>query len=111
MIKKTKNGLLVEIFVKPNSGRFEVEKTGEGFIIKTKNRAERNMANKEIIKNLSKYFDCEVEIVKGLKSKNKIVLLKPAEKGQEPGAKQAAYVSCYYELEEPACEGGKEEMF
>lgn len=66
----------IKIKVKPNSKKQEIIKIGEEYKVSLKERAENNKANIELIKLLGKYFKGEVRIIKGLKSKNKIVEIK-----------------------------------
>ncbi len=62
--------MIVEVSVVPNSKKFEIKKNGK-IKIHLKSKAENNKANIELIKELSKRYNCEVSIVSGLKSKNK----------------------------------------
>ena len=61
--------------IKPNSSEFEISKFSETVIIYTKNQPENNKANIEIIKDLGKIFGKPVRILRGLKSKNKVILI------------------------------------
>jgi uncharacterized protein (TIGR00251 family) len=66
-------GLLVNIKVKPGSPEFRMRPDGT---IEVKSPPEHGKANQEIIKELSKMLGCEVRILIGLTSKNKMILLK-----------------------------------
>lgn len=63
--------------IRPNSDKFSIE----GDIIRVKTKPENNQANIEIIKELHKITGKEVKIIKGLKSKNKTILIKDVEEG------------------------------
>lgn len=67
----------LKIKVKPNSTRQEIKKTEEGYLINLKEKAKNNKANIELLKMLKKYFKAEnIKIIKGMKSKNKIIEIK-----------------------------------
>ncbi len=61
--------------IKPNSPAFEISKFGETIIICTENQPENNKANTEIVKELSRIFGKNVRILRGLKSKQKTILI------------------------------------
>ncbi len=65
-----------KIIVRPNSPRNEVlsyDKEKEAYRVSIKAKPEGNKANIEIIKFLSRLLKKKVGIVKGLKSKEKII--------------------------------------
>lgn len=69
--------MILKIKVKPNSNKQEIEKIDEdNYKISLKSKPEDNKANIELIKMLKKHFGKDVKIIKGLKSKNKIVEVK-----------------------------------
>ena len=55
---------------------------GDPLIVKTKYQPRRGMANKDVEKQLSKYFHTSVRIIKSVKSKNKVIELDT----DDPGA-------------------------
>lgn len=61
--------------VKPNSPEFKISKFSETVIIYTQNQPENNKANIEIIKELSSLFGKSVRILRGLKSKDKTIMI------------------------------------
>jgi uncharacterized protein (TIGR00251 family) len=73
---------IIEVKVKPNSKKFEVLGLNEFNVleIKTKAKAIKGKANKEIEKKLKKLFKAETKIVQGLKSKNKKIEVKKPRK-------------------------------
>ncbi|WP_457612335.1 DUF167 family protein [Methanocaldococcus sp.] len=78
MLKETKEGVLLEIFVSPNAKKNEIVGINEWrkrLDIKIKAPPVEGKANKEIVKFLSKYFG-DVEIVSGEKSQKKTILIK-----------------------------------
>ncbi len=61
-----------EIIVVPNSKKEQILE-GDLLKVKVKAKAENNKANIEVEKIMSKYFGSEVKIVKGFKSRKKII--------------------------------------
>lgn len=74
VIKKVINGIILEAKVKPNSPKFSIE-INDNIIIHCKSHTKQNKANLEIIKELERLFKTRVEIIKGLTSKNKSILI------------------------------------
>jgi uncharacterized protein (TIGR00251 family) len=72
-IKETVDGgVLITIFVKPNSSKFAVDHDDESniFVYATE-EPEKGKVNKEIIKKLSKLFHAKVTLVSGATSRQK----------------------------------------
>lgn len=69
--------MILKIKVKPNSSDFKIEDLGDNnYFVKLKSPAEDNKANRELVKNLSKYLRISFDKIKikfGLKGKNKLV--------------------------------------
>jgi len=67
--------MLVYVNVKPKSKKEKIEwnEKKEMLLIWTKTAAEKGKVNKEIIKKLKKLLRCDVGIIKGHKSHNKII--------------------------------------
>ena len=66
--------MIIKVKVKPNSGKQEVKKIGDAeYIVSLKKPAEDNKANIELVKLLKKHFSDDINIIKGLKIKNKVV--------------------------------------
>ena len=64
----------LKLEVKPNSGKTEIlREEGNEIVLAVKSKPENNKANLEVIKFFSKMFKTKVKIVRGLKSKNKII--------------------------------------
>ena len=72
--------MILKIKVKPNSGKQEINiVSGDEYIISLKKRSEDNKANIELLNLLKRYFNISVQnikIIKGLKSRNKIIEVK-----------------------------------
>lgn len=75
-ISETKNGAIITIYVKPNSPRFSIEMDGGEIVVHATEEPEKGKVNKEILKELSKLFHTQVEIVFGATSKQKKLLIK-----------------------------------
>ena len=65
--------MIIEIRVFPGRKKQEIEKIGDLYKVSLKEKAEDNKANIELLKLLKKHFKGEVRIIKGLKSRKKIV--------------------------------------
>jgi len=70
-IKKTNGGVILSIFVKPNSTKFRIELDGDELVVYATEEPERGKVNKEIIKELTKLFHAPVDLVSGSTSKEK----------------------------------------
>jgi uncharacterized protein (TIGR00251 family) len=69
--------MIIQIKAIPNSGKEEIKKINENeYFVYLKKQACDNKANIELIKLLKEYFKKDVRIVKGLKSRRKIVFVK-----------------------------------
>ena len=66
----------IKIRVRPNSGRREIVKIDEGYVVYLKSAPEKNKANAELINLLRRYFNKPVKLKSGLTSKNKIIEIK-----------------------------------
>ena len=70
--------MILEIRVKTNSSKSEVVLKDSYLIVKVHSLPHEGKANQEIIKILSSYFDIsksKIKIIKGLKSKDKLIEL------------------------------------
>ena len=65
----------INIKIKPNSKKQSIEDNGLHYLVKLNSVARDNKANLELIKFLKKHFKRDVKIVRGLKSRNKVVEL------------------------------------
>ncbi len=70
-LKETADGVIITIFVKPNSAKFSVELDGEEIVVHATEEPERGKVNKEILKELTKRFKAKVELVSGATSRQK----------------------------------------
>ena len=79
-LTETKDGVIVEVFVKPNSPKFEVVVEGNEVVVRSTEEPTKGKVNKELIKEFSKLFHTKVEIVSGSTSRQKRLLIRDVEK-------------------------------
>jgi uncharacterized protein (TIGR00251 family) len=75
-ISETKEGTVIEVFVKPNSAKFDLMIDGDEILVFCMEEPVKGRVNKELIKELSRLFHSKVEIVSGFASKQKRLLIK-----------------------------------
>jgi uncharacterized protein (TIGR00251 family) len=75
-VTETKDGTVIEVFVKPKSPKFEVLLEGDEIIARCTEEPVKGKVNKELLKALSKLFHTNVELVSGATSRQKRLLLK-----------------------------------
>jgi hypothetical protein len=66
----------IKVIVKPNSAKNEIikfDKEKQAYKVNIKEKAEDNRANREVIKFFSKLLKKKVKIIKGLKSREKVL--------------------------------------
>jgi hypothetical protein len=81
-IIETKDGVILTIFVKPNSPIFKVDYHGDEIVVYSTEEPVKGKVNKEIIKELSKLLHTRVEFASGLTSKQKQLIVKSMDKLQ-----------------------------
>ncbi len=77
-MRQTEDGVLLEIKVKTNSSQFDLYEKDGKFILEIKGKPIEGRANIEIVKELSKMFGKNIRIVRGLKSRDKLILIENA---------------------------------
>jgi len=70
-IKETENGVVIEVFVKPKSAKFEVLLEGDEVVVRCTEEPVKGKVNKKLLKALSKFFHTNVELVSGATSRQK----------------------------------------
>lgn len=81
-LNESKDGVFLEVFVKPNNHKFEVVVKGEDVVVKCTEEPVKGKVNREIIKELSKILCSEVKIVGGATSRQKMLLIKGSKKAE-----------------------------
>ncbi|MCX6819287.1 MAG: DUF167 family protein [Candidatus Aenigmarchaeota archaeon] len=66
--------MIIQARVKTGQKKFEVVKKHDGWVIAVKARPEKNLANHEIINELSKEYE-KVRIIRGHKTSKKLIEL------------------------------------
>jgi len=79
-IAETKDGVILTIFVKPNSAKFKVEMDGTEIVVYSTEEPVKGKVNKEIIKELSKLLHAKVELASGATSRQKQLFIKGIDK-------------------------------
>jgi uncharacterized protein (TIGR00251 family) len=79
-LTETKEGTIIEVFVKPNQPKFKVAISDNEIFVFSSEQPVKDRVNKEIIKEFSKIFHSKIEFVSGLKSRRKQLLIKNMEK-------------------------------
>ncbi len=81
-ISETKDGVILSIFVKPNSSKFKIELDGTEIVVHATEEPEKGKVNKEIIKEFTKLLHAKVELASGFTSKQKQLFIKGMNKQQ-----------------------------
>ena len=84
-IKETRNGILVQIEVSPQSDKFNIigyNKWRDNFEVKIKATPTKGKANLEIIKEFSRLTGRKVEIISGKKSRKKTIYIHKIDENQ-----------------------------
>jgi len=74
-VKETENGIVIEVFVKPNSKRFDITVDGSEIVVFCTEQPVKGKVNKELVKEISKLFHAKVDLVSGFTSKQKRLLI------------------------------------
>ena len=73
--KEVQNGVAIKIRVKSRAREFGIKRIGDQIVVEVKNPPVKGKANEEVIKGLAGFFGKPVQLLKGHKSKQKIVLI------------------------------------
>jgi len=73
---KISQGIVLEVYVKPNSKEFKMKTENDELTIYCRETPEKGRANRELVRELSRVFHKRVEILSGLTSKQKRVLVR-----------------------------------
>jgi uncharacterized protein (TIGR00251 family) len=79
-LTQTKDGTVIEVYVKPNSPKFGVSIEDGEIVVHCTQEPKKGKVNKEILKEFSKLFHCRVEITSGATSRKKRLLIKGIKK-------------------------------
>jgi len=79
-LTETKDGTIIEVFVKPNQPKFKITFDGDDIVVHSTEEPVKGKVNKELVKELSKLFQAKIELVSGSTSRQKRLLLRTVEK-------------------------------
>lgn len=72
---ESEKGIILELYVKPNSKRFSIKFEGDKLVVLCREAPVKGRVNKELVKKLSKLFNRKVELVSGSRSRQKKILI------------------------------------
>lgn len=78
-IRQTEKGVILEVFVKPRSRQFRIAVEGDEIVVFCRAQPVEGRVNRELVKELSRFFHKNVHIVQGLTSRQKLLLAEDAE--------------------------------
>ena len=81
-VQETKQGMILDVFVKPRSKEFKIMVEEDKIVVFCKEKPVKGKVNKELVKELSRLFHRKVELVSGFTSNQKRLLIKDAEKSE-----------------------------
>jgi uncharacterized protein (TIGR00251 family) len=81
-LRKTAEGVVLEVYVKPNSKRFGMEFEGDKIVVSCREAPVKGRVNRELVKELSRFFNRKLELVSGFSSRHKKILISNIEAGE-----------------------------
>lgn len=81
-LQKVTQGVIVDVFVKPNSKRFQLKMEENELVALCSQAPVKGKVNKELLKQLSRFFGHKVELVSGFTSRQKRFLVNEIEPEQ-----------------------------
>jgi uncharacterized protein (TIGR00251 family) len=75
-LTETKDGTVIEIFVKPNQPKFKVTLDSDEIVVFSTEEPAKGKVNREVVKGLSKLFKKRVELLSGSTSRQKRLLIR-----------------------------------
>ncbi|MGA3060475.1 MAG: DUF167 domain-containing protein [Candidatus Bathyarchaeia archaeon] len=81
-ISESKDGVIIAIFVKPNSPGFRIELEDDEIIVYCTEEPVKGKVNKEILKEFSKLLHVKVELASGATSRQKQLFVQGITKSQ-----------------------------
>jgi len=79
---ETKDGVIITIFVKPNSPKFKIDFEDGEIVVHCTEEPVKGRVNKELLKEFSKLLHAEVELASGFTSKQKQLFVRDIGKSQ-----------------------------
>ncbi|MCW4024623.1 MAG: DUF167 family protein [Candidatus Bathyarchaeota archaeon] len=81
-IKETKDGVILTVFVKPNSPKFQILLDSGELVVYSTEEPQKGKVNKEIIKELTRLFHAQVDLASGATSRQKQFIVHGVAEGQ-----------------------------
>ena len=81
-INEVKDGVILDVNVKPNSKEFKIVVEGDEFVVFCVEEPVKGKVNKELVKEFSRLFHSKVELVSGFTSKQKKLLIRGFRKSE-----------------------------
>lgn len=78
-LKKTAQGIVLDVYVKPNSKEFQTKIEEDRLLVFCREAPVKGRVNRELIKELSKLLKRRVEILSGITARQKRVLIRDIE--------------------------------
>jgi uncharacterized protein (TIGR00251 family) len=78
-LQETAQGVILDIYVKPNSKQFKIELDGNELVVFCREAPVKGKVNKELLKQFSRLFGRRVELVSGFASRQKRLLISDIE--------------------------------
>jgi uncharacterized protein (TIGR00251 family) len=75
-INEVKDGIILDVKVKPNSKEFKIAVEGEEIVVFCVERPVKGKVNKELLREFSRLFHNKVELVSGFTSRQKKLLIR-----------------------------------
>jgi len=75
-INEVKDGVILDVNVKPNSKEFKIVVEGDEIVVFCVEAPVKGKVNKELVKEFSRLFHSKVELVSGFTSKQKKLLIR-----------------------------------
>ena len=74
-MQETAQGVILDVYVKPKSKLFQLKIEGDELVVSCREAPVKGKVNRELLKQLSRLFNRQVEIVSGFTSRQKRFLI------------------------------------
>lgn len=81
-INEVKDGVILDVNVKPNSKEFKIVVEGDEIVVFCVEEPVKGKVNKELVKEFSRLFHSKVELVSGFTSRQKKLLIRGFRKSE-----------------------------
>ena len=81
-LTETKDGVIIEVYVKPNQPKFKIAIDSDDIVVFSTEEPVKGKVNKELLKEISKLFNAKVEFVSGAASRQKKLLIRNIDKSK-----------------------------